>query len=238
MALGQTVATEGAALPGADSAVAQDGEREGGRRRRRGGRGRGERADDSLNTQQDGTIEPSSDAAADNSSTEGGINEGAEQESRGRRQRGDRPRRDRRDRSAESSEAAEQIADTPAADLTQAAEAIAPVVAAQPEAATIEIAPAAVAEVVTEEEAAPAPEPYALPIEELVALAKEAGLEWVNSDADKIRIAQEAIANEPKPVHVPRERKAAVVLDEGPLILVETKKDLRQVTLPFEAAEQ
>ncbi|MFW9615925.1 Rne/Rng family ribonuclease [Aquabacterium sp.] len=238
LALGQTVATEGAALPGADSAVAQDGEREGGRRRRRGGRGRGERADDSLNTQQDGTIEPSSDAAADNSSTEGGINEGAEQESRGRRQRGDRPRRDRRDRSAESSEAAEQIADTPAADLTQAAESIAPVVAAQPEAATIEIAPAAVAEVVAEEAAAPAPEPYALPIEELVALAKDAGLEWVNSDADKIRIAQEAIANEPKPVHVPRERKAAVVLDEGPLILVETKKDLRQVTLPFEAAEQ
>jgi ribonuclease E len=56
----------------------------------------------------------------------------------------------------------------------------------------------------------------------------------VNSDADKILSAQEAIAAEPRPVHVPRERKPAVVLDEGPLVLVETRKDLSQVSLPFE----
>jgi ribonuclease E len=56
----------------------------------------------------------------------------------------------------------------------------------------------------------------------------------VNSDADKIRTVQEAIANEPKPVHVPREPKPPVVLDEGPLVLVETRKDLAQITLPFE----
>ena len=42
-----------------------------------------------------------------------------------------------------------------------------------------------------------------------------------------------AIAAEPKPVHVPRERPAPVVLDEGPLILVETKRDLRNLSLPF-----
>jgi ribonuclease E len=47
--------------------------------------------------------------------------------------------------------------------------------------------------------------------------------------------AQAAIAAEPRPVHVPREPKPAVVLDEGPLILVETRKDLRELTLPFEA---
>jgi ribonuclease E len=35
-------------------------------------------------------------------------------------------------------------------------------------------------------------------------------------------------------VHVPRERKPVVVVDEGPLILVETRKDLSQVKLPFE----
>jgi ribonuclease E len=69
---------------------------------------------------------------------------------------------------------------------------------------------------------------------DLSALAQQAGLEWVNSDADKIRAVQEAIAAEPKPVHVPRERKPAVVLDEGPLVLVETRKDLSQVKLPFE----
>jgi ribonuclease E len=46
---------------------------------------------------------------------------------------------------------------------------------------------------------------------------------------------QAAIAAEPKPIHVPRERPPLVVLDEGPLILVETKKDLGQVKMPFDA---
>jgi ribonuclease E len=36
------------------------------------------------------------------------------------------------------------------------------------------------------------------------------------------------------PVHVPRERPAPVVMDSGPLILVETKRDLRDMKLPFE----
>ena len=81
---------------------------------------------------------------------------------------------------------------------------------------------------------APLAEPFTLPLADLRAIAQSAGLEWVNSDADKIRVVQEAIAREPKPVHVPRERKPAVVVDEGPLILVETRKDLAQITLPFE----
>jgi ribonuclease E len=82
--------------------------------------------------------------------------------------------------------------------------------------------------------AAQAPEPFVLPLTALQAIAESAGLEWVNSDVEKIRVVQEAIASEPKPTHVPRERKPPVVLDEGPLILVETRKDLSQVTLPFE----
>ena len=69
---------------------------------------------------------------------------------------------------------------------------------------------------------------------DLSAIAESAGLEWVNSDADKIRQVQAAIAAEPKQIHVPRERKPVVVVDEGPLVLVETRKDLSQVTLPFE----
>jgi len=40
---------------------------------------------------------------------------------------------------------------------------------------------------------------------------------------------------EPKPVHVPREPKPVAVVDEGPLVLVETRRDLRNMPLPFEA---
>jgi hypothetical protein len=76
---------------------------------------------------------------------------------------------------------------------------------------------------------------YTLALDELNAIAAGAGLSWVNSDAEKVRVVQEAIAAEPKPVHVPRERPPVVVLDEGPLVLVETRKDLSQVTLPFDA---
>ncbi len=65
-------------------------------------------------------------------------------------------------------------------------------------------------------------------------MAESAGLQWVASDADKVRAAQEAIAGEPRPVHVPREPSAPVAVDEGPLVLVETRKDLSQVALPFE----
>jgi ribonuclease E len=75
---------------------------------------------------------------------------------------------------------------------------------------------------------------FELPITELEALAQGAGLQWVGSDAEKIRAVQEAMAREPKPVHVPREPKPPVVIDEGPLVLVETRKDLSQIKLPFE----
>ncbi len=78
---------------------------------------------------------------------------------------------------------------------------------------------------------------FALPLGELDDLAKSAGLQWVNSDADKVASVQAAIAAEPRPIHVPRERPPLVVLDEGPLVLVETRKDLRQVTLAFESEQ-
>jgi ribonuclease E len=74
---------------------------------------------------------------------------------------------------------------------------------------------------------------YALPVASLQQVAEGSGLVWVNSDADKIAAVQAAIAAEPKPVHVPRERPPAVVLDEGPLVLVETRKDLKDMNLPF-----
>jgi ribonuclease E len=76
--------------------------------------------------------------------------------------------------------------------------------------------------------------PYVLPTDTLDAIARDAGLQWVNSDADKIRAVQAAMASEPKPIHVPRQPKPRVVVDEGPLVLVETKKDLSQIRLPFD----
>ncbi len=75
---------------------------------------------------------------------------------------------------------------------------------------------------------------YTLPLSDLNQVANASGLQWVNSDAEKIAVVQAAIAAEPKPVHVPRERPAPVMIDEGPLILVETRKDLRDMKLPFE----
>lgn len=74
---------------------------------------------------------------------------------------------------------------------------------------------------------------YQLPVPDLQQLAEAAGLQWVNSDADKVAAVQAAIASEPRPAHVPRERIPAPVIDQGPLILVETRKDLADLKLPF-----
>ncbi len=80
----------------------------------------------------------------------------------------------------------------------------------------------------------PKVESYALPTETLLQVAQGSGLQWVNSDADRIAAVQAAIAAEPKPAHTPRARPAPTVIDTGPLVLVETKRDLRNMTLPFE----
>lgn len=120
-------------------------------------------------------------------------------------------------------------APAPVAAVPAPAPAPAPVVAAAPV-----VAPAPVA--------APAPAPEAadaffeLPTAQLTAVAESFGMQWVNSDPEKIRAAQAAIAAEGKPVHVPREIVAVAAVDEGPLVLVETRKDLSQVKLPFESA--
>jgi ribonuclease E len=70
-------------------------------------------------------------------------------------------------------------------------------------------------------------------MEGLQQLAQSSGLIWVNSDASKVAAVQAAIAAEPQPVRVPRERPPAVVLNEGPLVLVETRKDLNTLKVPF-----
>ena len=81
--------------------------------------------------------------------------------------------------------------------------------------------------------ALPIAERFSLPIDDLQQLAQSSGLVWVNSDSAKVAAVQAAIAAEPPVVHVPRERPPAVVLNEGPLVLVETRKDLNTLKVPF-----
>ncbi len=76
---------------------------------------------------------------------------------------------------------------------------------------------------------------FVLPVSELHTVAQASGLQWVHTDAERLAAVQAAIAAEPQPVRIPRERPPVVVLDEGPLVLVETRRDLRDLALPFDA---
>ena len=71
-------------------------------------------------------------------------------------------------------------------------------------------------------------------MDSLVAVAESAGLQWVNSDAEKIQAAQAAMAAVAEPIRVQRDIPPVTAVDDGPLVLVETRKDLAQVKLPFE----
>lgn len=102
----------------------------------------------------------------------------------------------------------------------------------------VEPAKAPAAAAVANGRALPKVQPFELPLNELAQIAESSGLQWVNSDAERIAQARAAIAAEPKPVHVPRERPPVVVLDEGPLVLVETRRDLGSMSLPFEQEQQ
>ena len=144
------------------------------------------------------------------------------------------------------------IASSSEAVTEAAAEAPAPAqpAALAPEAAAAALAPAATpaAEAMATSAAAPAATPvtatapgapaqaprFALPLQELQQIATQAGLQWVNSDPAKVAAVQAAIAAEPAPIRVPRARPAAVLPDEGPLVLVETRRDLAALRLPFE----
>ena len=259
-ALVETTGTESATafqdtIPDGMAPEAAGEERQGRRRRRRGGRDREDRATEAGNEALNGT--DAEQAAIEADTAEASVQESAAADAQGeapsdaaqgeegrdgrRRRSRDRYRRDRREgqgaEGAEGSEGAEQSAPQQLELVGESAEAApaAPAVPAAEVAAAPAQAPAAPA--VTE---APVQAPavvlpaYSLPLADLHGIAEAAGLQWVNSDADKVAAAQAAIAAEPKPVRVPRERPPVVVLDEGPLVLVETRKDLAQVKLPFE----
>ena len=128
----------------------------------------------------------------------------------------------------EAPQAAPTATASPAAQAPAADESV----AGTPVAGTPVAAPPAAAP--TGSNALPKVQAYVLPTAELQAMAQACGLEWVSSDPDKVAAVQAAIAAEPQPVRIPRERPPIVIVDEGPLILVETRKDLSHLQLPFE----
>ena len=76
--------------------------------------------------------------------------------------------------------------------------------------------------------------PFELPLNELQRIAEGAGLEWINSDAQRVAQVQAAIAATPAVPRTPREPNRMVLPDEGPLVLVETRRDLKDMALPFD----
>lgn len=126
-----------------------------------------------------------------------------------------------------------------AAELAQTATAPAtPAPVQAPAAAPVAAAPVAAAPAAPASQGLPKVTAYELPLQALAEVASTSGLQWVNSDAAKIADIQAAMAAEAKPVHVPRERPVAVAVSEGPLVLVETKRDLSELKLPFEGTSQ
>jgi ribonuclease E len=191
----------------------------------------------------------SSQTLANANVDEGGVQNESPREgsgTSGRRERRPRNRggRDRADRPSEETASRELFA-TPEAAMEQSGAEVAepaltaPIadtrtevqeVSAVPAAAVQ--APAVIAPVAAPVEAPAAALPqvqaFALPVDKLAEVAQQAGLVWVNSDAEKIAAVQAAIAATPAPVHAPRERPPAVVVDAGPLVLVETRRQLGQ----------
>jgi ribonuclease E len=175
-----------------------------------------------------GDVVPGSDESTQASQ---GQNSPRERRSRDRYGRDRRERGERSGSQGQNSESQDALetaeADNRVQAVAPAPELAAPVVTSGAKASTT-------ASANTSGRKLPRVQAYKLPLGSLNEVASAAGLQWVNSDADKVAAVQATIAAEPKPVHVPRERPAPVVLDEGPLILVETRKDLSALKLPFE----
>jgi len=129
---------------------------------------------------------------------------------------------------------AEAVVTTPAA---VAAPAVQEPVPAKPVATPALQAPAVAVAPAAAPSGMPKVQAYHLPLADLAQLAQSSGLSWVLSDAEKVAAAQAAIAAQPELVHVPRERPPLVTTDDRPLVLVETRRDLRNMTLPFEQTE-
>jgi ribonuclease E len=225
-ATANTVAGDVAAIPGETTERAP-------REKTDGRRGRGRRGErNSTNTNDTATplsednlsasaqpIEPSSVAVSAEASTP--PTEGSERVNE---------RRERRNRDRYGRERA------PRADKSEDNASVNTENAWSPQATPVAAAVSSPASAVATPHRMPVIGAYELPMAQLQTVASASGLEWVNSNPERIAQVQAAIAAEPKPVHVPRERPAPIVMDEGPLVLVETKRDLRQMHMPFDDA--
>ncbi|MDO9277604.1 MAG: Rne/Rng family ribonuclease [Polaromonas sp.] len=194
------------------------------------------------------------DAAPQGNEATAGQDDAQERAPRERRSR-DRYGRERRERGDRAESSPEQAVDadasTPAftpVQMTSAETVPAAAFMASPVVNEVPAAPAAVAAPAPQVASAPAPAAralpqvasYDLPLQDLAQVASASGLQWVNSNTSKIAETQAAMAAEPRLVHVPRERAPVVAVPASPLVLVETKRDLSNMTLPFEetAAKQ
>jgi ribonuclease E len=146
-----------------------------------------------------------------------------------------------RTETTEVSTEATSVAPADVAPTPVVLEAVSPVAVQEPVlpvsvAVVVPVAPAPTPSPATQAPAKLAPqiERYVLPLESLAGIAQQSGLTWVNSDTEKVAAVQATIAAEPKPARVPRERPVAVKLDDRPLVLVETRLDLKDIALPFE----
>lgn len=172
----------------------------------------------------DGTEAAPVDAAAAQDATEAGARPPREKRSR------DRYGRERRERTSARTEDGASIAP----ESTDTVQVTSPVATS-----VLDVAPTTVAQPPeVAQRTMPKVQAYELPVQTLVATAQSAGLVWVESDSSKVAQVQALIAATPRPVHVPRERQPLVQIDEGPLVLVETRKDLSAMVLPFDAPTQ
>ena len=231
-----------------------------GRRNDRQGEARGERQDFGDAATAELTTGPDANASADNQTQGDQADAGDQRQPREPRERRSRDRygRERRERgdaaptgensNAEAGDSApltgsnslpaqQSLLQNEPVDQVIRAQAAPELIAekaVQPTAsATAPVAPVSVAA-----PAAPAGLPkvqaYDLPLQDLAVVAQTSGLQWVNSDASKIAEVKAAMALEAKPAHVPRERPPQVAQTQAPLVLVETKRDLKDMQLPFE----
>jgi ribonuclease E len=221
--------------------------REGGREgRQRGGRNRndrGPRQNDNANAFVDTQPTPDAHAEAPIQAADGAPAETAAREAAPRHENSEQRERQPRERHGRErgprgprAERSEQAAVEPAATSTEMVEPITAAVPTQTAPSAPVIAPV-VASVAADQPRMPAVSAYQLPLEALEQVAQQSGLQWVNSNAQRVAEVQAAIAAEPQPVHVPRERPAPAAITEGPLVLVETRRDLRNMTLPFEQTQ-
>ncbi|SOY46942.1 Rne/Rng family ribonuclease [Cupriavidus taiwanensis] len=124
--------------------------------------------------------------------------------------------------------AAEAVAEPAISAAVQAAAPVIPAAAPAPASAPEPVLAPVAETAAAAAPVAPAPVPTqvaaAAPasLENLEPMLATAGLQWVHTDSDKLRSAQEAAARIVPAPRVPRERKPLPPLPQGPMILVET----------------